>query len=218
MRSQLDQQLNKMDDISDEIRVTSQRVSSLEQDAGQPRRAMEVDGQANTKTRERTEGVATVVQAKHGNSCSADRVDLDPMYSTSFGDDCTGPPAPPCSGENALVDNGAAAPRSCLPSLEIRSPLAAGSLLPTGETSTATKITLNQPPVRLYLTEKTNLRALTPDISYDSSFFQKSSLSAASSCRRVIEIKSGENRMFDPGGSRSSPRLPVFGIVARVSL
>ena len=115
----------------------------LEHDARQPRLAMEVDGPANTKTRERTEGAATAVQAIHGDSCSADRIDLDPMYYTSFSDDCTGPPAPPCLGENALVDNGAAAPKSCLPSLEMHSPSAAGGLLPTGETSTATKITLN---------------------------------------------------------------------------
>ena len=93
------------------------------------------------KTRERTEGAATVVQAMHGDSCSATRVDPDPMCSTSFGDDCTGPPTPPCSGENALVDNGAAAPKSCPPSSEMRSPTAAGGLLPTGKASLATRTT-----------------------------------------------------------------------------
>ena len=95
-----------------------QRVSSLEQDAWQPRFAMETDGQAETKTRERTEGAATAVQAMHGDSYSATLVYPDPMCSTSFGDDCTGPSAPPYSGENALVDNGAVAPKSCLLSLE----------------------------------------------------------------------------------------------------
>ena len=50
---------------------------------------MVADGQASMKTRERTEGDATAVQAMHGDSCSADRVDPDLMYSTSFGDDCT---------------------------------------------------------------------------------------------------------------------------------
>ena len=92
MRSQLDQQLKNMDEISDEMRVMSQRVSSLEQDARQSRLSMEADGQADTKTRERMEGAATAVQAMHGDSCSATRV----MCSTSFGDGCTGPPAPPC--------------------------------------------------------------------------------------------------------------------------
>ena len=94
------------------MRVTSQSVSSLEQDARQPSLAMEADGQADTKTRERTEGAATAVQAMHGVSCSAIRVDSDPMCSTSFGDDCTEPPAPPCSGENALEDKSAVAPKS----------------------------------------------------------------------------------------------------------
>ena len=128
-------------------RGTSHHVSSLEQDARQPGLAMETDGAANTKTRECTEGAATAVQAMRGVSCSADRVDPDPMCSTSSSDDCTGPPAPPCSRENALVDNRAAAPKSCLPFLKRRSPSAADGLLPTGEASTATKITFNKPPL-----------------------------------------------------------------------
>ena len=87
-----------MDEISEDLRSMDHHVTSLEQDAQQPRLAMEAGGPANTKTRGRTEGAATVVQAMHGDSCSIDRVDPDPMCSTSFGDDCTGPPAPPCSG------------------------------------------------------------------------------------------------------------------------
>ena len=101
------------------MRATNQSEASLEQDARQLRLAMEVDGPANTKTSERTEGAATAVQAICGDSCSADRTYLDKMCSTSSGDDCTGPPAPPCSGENALVDNRAAAPKSCLSSWEM---------------------------------------------------------------------------------------------------
>ena len=91
----------------------NQRLKDLEHGAQQPRLSMETDGPANTKTRKRTEGTATAVQAMHGDSCFADQVDPDPMCSTSFGDDCTGPPALPCSGETALVDNSAAAPKSC---------------------------------------------------------------------------------------------------------
>ena len=209
--------VENLDEIMKMARGISQRVTSLEQVARQPRLAMVADGQADTKTRERTEGAATAVQVMYGDSCSADRVDPDPMCSTSSGDDCTGPPAPPCSGENALVDNRAAAPKSCFPSLEMRSPTAAGGLLPTGKASTATRTTFSQPPLRFYSTEetdsKTNLRTRILYVSYDSSF-----LRVAYSCRRAIETKSGENRMFDLGGSRSSPRLPVFGIVARVAL
>ena len=196
-KERFDRRDRKLKKLSDEMRVMSQRVSSLEQDARQPRLAMEADGQAKTNTRERTEGAATAGQAKHGyNSCSTDRVALDPMCSTSFGDDYTGPPAPPCSGKNTLVDNGAAAPKSSLPSLKMRSPSAAGGLVPTSETSTATKITLKQPPLWLYLTEETNLRTLTPCVSCNSSFFQKINLPSAPCCRKVIETKTGENGML----------------------
>ena len=54
--------LDKMNVLADEMRGTRQRIASLEQDARQPRLAMEADGQADTKTRERTEGAAKVVQ------------------------------------------------------------------------------------------------------------------------------------------------------------
>ena len=119
-----------------------QRLARIEHDAWQSRLAMEADGPPDTKTRERTEGAVTAVRAMHGDSCSANRVDPDPMCSISFCDDCTGPPTPPCSGENALIDNGAATPKSCLILLEMRT-TAAGGFLPTGKTSTATKTTFD---------------------------------------------------------------------------
>ena len=97
------------------------------------------------------------------------------------------------------------------------SPTAAGGILPTGEASIATRTTFNQPPLRLYSTEETNSTS-TPYVSYDSSFFQKSNLPAASSCSRVVDTKSGEYRVRFRRFSRSSPRLPVFGIMARVAL
>ena len=90
---------------------------------------METDGPADTKTRERTEGAAKAVQAKHGESCTARRVQDGPKTSTCFGV-MAEPPAPPCR-DDVLVENGAAAPKSCLPSLEMRSPIAADGLLPT---------------------------------------------------------------------------------------
>ena len=137
------------------MRVKDQREASPEQDAWQPRLVMMADGQADKKTRERTEGAATAVQAMHGDSCSANRVDPDPMFYQR--DDCTGPPALPCSRENALVDSGAAAPKSCHSPSEMRTTTAAGGLLPAGEISTATKTTFYQPPLRLYSTKETNL-------------------------------------------------------------
>ena len=110
----------KLDNVAKYWQSMDQRLAGLEPDARHPRLAMVADGQANTKTRERP----------HGGSCSADRIDPDPMCSTSFGNGCTEPPAPPCSGENALVDKGAAAPNSCLPSLKMRTTTAASGSLP----------------------------------------------------------------------------------------
>ena len=114
------------------------------------------------------------------------------MCSTSFGDDSTGPPALPCSMDDALVDSGAAASKSFLSSLEMRTTSAAGGLLPTGETSTVIKTTYNLSPLRLFSTEetnlkKTNLRTPISSISYDSSVFWKNNLPAAPSCQRVIQ-------------------------------
>ena len=207
-------------EIKEDWRSMNQRLTSLEQDARQPRLAIEADGKAETKTRERTEGAVTAVQAMHGDSCHANRVDPDQMMCcTSFVDDCTGPPALPCSRENVLVDNGAAAPNLRLPPFKMRSPTATGGLLPTGEASIATRTTFNLLPLRLYLTEETSSqKPSTQSVSYDGSFFWKNNLSAAPSCRRVIETKSGQSRMFNPGGSRSFPCLPAFGNVARVAL
>ena len=124
-----------MDDIT---RPLDQHVTSLEHDARQPGLAREAGGPADTKTRERTEGAATAVQAMHGNSCSGTRVDPGPK--TSF---CFGVMAEPLDfpfRDDVLVENGDVSPKSCLPPLEMmRSSSAAGGLLPTGETSMATK-------------------------------------------------------------------------------
>ena len=126
-----------MEEYADDLRSVGQRESGLEQDARQPRLAMEADGAANTKTRECTEGTTTAVQAMYGDSFSACRVDPGPMTnSTSFGM-MTEPPALPYR-EDVVVESGDAAPKSCLSSLEMRTTTAAGGLLPTGKTSTAT--------------------------------------------------------------------------------
>ena len=75
---------------------------------------MEADVPADKKSPERTESAATAVQAKYGDSCSANLVDPDPKSSASFGDGFTESPAFPCSRDDALVDNGAVAPKSSL--------------------------------------------------------------------------------------------------------
>ena len=206
MRSLLGKQEKMLDKFKDDIvGLCDQLALRLEQDARQPRFTMEVDGPANTKTRERTEGAATAVQAMRGDSFSARRVEPGPnTNSTSFGVKAE-PPALPCR-DDVVVESGDAAPKSCLPSLEMRSPTAAGGLVPTGEastptdtSSTATGTNFNQPPLRFYTTEETdleansketNLRTSTPYASSDSSVFQESNLLTALYCRRVVETKS----------------------------
>ena len=132
-----------------------QLSACLEPEARQPRLAMEADGPANTKTRKRTEGVAIAVQAMRGDSCTtAQKVQDGPKTSISFGV-MAKPPDLPCR-EDVLVENGATSPESCLPSLQMRSSTAAGGLVPTGEASTATETTSNEPLLRFYETEETN--------------------------------------------------------------
>ena len=209
------------DELKELMRRLEQHLLSQEEDARQPRLAMEkADGYANTKTRERTEGAATAVQAMGGDGFSARRVEPGPnTNSTSFGV-MAERPALPCR-DDVVVESGDAAPKSCLPSLEMRSSTAAGDLVPTGEVSTATETNFNQPPLRYHSTKEadseasskeTNLRTSTQYASYDSSVFQESNLPAAPYCRRVVGTKSRQNRTFDPGGSQSHLRaFPFLG-------
>ena len=228
MRSRLEEQENTLDKFKDGIMGLFGRLAArLEQDARQPRLAMEADGPANTKTHERMEGAATAVQAMHGDSCTtAQKVQDGPKTSISFGV-MAEPPDLPCR-EDVLVEDGATSPKSCLPSLEMRSSTAAGGLVPTAEasiltdtSSTATETNFNQPPLRFYTIEETdseensketNLRTPIPYASYDSSVFQESNLPAAPYCRRMVETKSRQNRTFDPGGSQGHLRdCPSLG-------
>ena len=170
---------------------------------------------ADTKTRERTEGAVTAVQAVRGDGFSARRVEPGPnTNSTSFGVKVK-PPALPCR-DDVVVECGDAASESCLPSLEMRSPTAGAGLVPTGEASTATETNVNQPPLRFCSTEKTDLEAKNswtsvPSASYDgSSVFQERNLSATLYCRRVVDTKSRQKRTFDPGGSRGHLRACPF--------
>ena len=197
--------------MAEEIRVVDQRVSSLQQDARQPNALLW------WKTGKQTPRLAIVRRAplQQFKRCmgiavlQTNRVDPDPMCTTSFGDDCTGPPALSCSREEALVDKGAATPKSCLSPLEMRSPIAAGGLLPTGETSTATTNTFDHPALWFYLTEETNLRTSILYILYFSSFEWIYSRQALF-WPRVIETKSGQNSMSDLGGSQGRLHVCPF--------
>ena len=53
-------------------------------------------------------------------------------------------------------------------------------------------------------------KTLTPYASYNSSVFQTSNLPAAYYCRRVVEIKSRQDRTFDPGGLQGYLRACLF--------
>ena len=125
------------------------------------------------------------------------------------------PPDLPCR-EDVLVEGDATSPGSCLPSLKMRSPTPAGGLLPTGEASTATKTTSNEPLLGFYPTEemnpeedskKENLWTSIASGCYGSSFWK---LLAAPYCRRVVHTKSRQNRTFDPGGSQGHLRACPF--------
>ena len=167
----------------------------------------------STKTRERTEGAATAEQATRGDCFSACRVEPGPTTnSTSFGMKAE-PPALLCRDDSA-VECGTAAFKSCLPSMEMRPSTAAGGLVPTGETSTASETTLNEQSLRLCPTEETDLeaknsRTSVPPASYNSSS-SSGKPSAAPYCRRIVDTKSGQNRTFDSGGSPGYPRACPF--------
>ena len=225
MKVAFDRWDKKLDEISDEMKKMDQHVASLKHGARQPRLAMEADGLANTKNRERTEGAATAAQAMRGDCFSARRVEPGPnTNSTSFGVKAK-PPVLPCR-DDVVVECGAAASESCLPFLEMRPSTAAGGLVPTGEASKATETNYNQLPLQLCSTEeRDHLEANCKKTSVSStsngssSVFQERNLSASPYCRRVVDTESRQNRTFDPGGSRGHLRAcPFFGIVARVGL
>ena len=205
-----------MSHFEEQAELLEKHLTRLEHGARQPRLSMEANAQANTKTRERTEGAATAVQAMRGDSFSARRVEPGPnTNSTSFGVKAK-PPALPCR-DDVVVDRSVAASESCLPYLEMRSSTVAGGLAPTGEASTASGTTSNEPLLRFYETEEMNPEGdskmedswtLTPSASYDSSSFWR--LSATPYCRRVVGTKSKKNRTFDPGGARVHLRACPF--------
>ena len=190
IKSLLKQQEKKLDRFHDDVtRLFDQLAVHLEQDARQARLAMEADGPANSKTRERTESAATAVQAMHGDSCTAQKVQDGPNTSISFGVKAE-PPALPCR-DDVVVESGDTAPKSCLPSLKIRTTTAAGGLVPTGKISTATETTSNEPLLRFYAAEEITPKEKKIWTSilfawYDSSFWK---LLPALSGQRVIETK-----------------------------
>ena len=204
----IDKHIGMISELYDEMGVLDQLVASLEQDARQPRLDMKADGQADTKTWERTEGAAKAVQAKHGDSCTAQKAQDGPKTSICFGANAE-PPAFPYR-DDVVVENGVVVPKSCLSPLEMRTTTAGGGLLLTGETSTATRTIFNSTVFWLCQTEETYSEITSIPCAWYDSRFRRNKLLAAPSCRKVVETKSGQNRMFDPGGSEGCLRACPF--------
>ena len=85
MKSHFERLEKTFDKLKMMMRLLEHHLGSQAQGTRQPRLAMEADRIANTKTRERTEDAAAALQAMHGDSFSACRVDPGPKTSTSFG-------------------------------------------------------------------------------------------------------------------------------------
>ena len=148
------------------MRATRQRLADLEHDVRQPRLAAKVDVPTVKKTHTGAEE-APANQAKHGDSCSAKKVDPDPMCLTSFRDDSTEPPALPCR-DDVLVNKGAAVPKPCLSPVEMRTLTAAGGLPPASTAFVVTRAIFHQSPLWLCPTEEINFRA---SIQYATMYF-----------------------------------------------
>ena len=133
-------------------------------------------------------------------SQTVDPLPSPPDRSTSFSVNAESP-ALPCRND-VFVENGAAAPKSCLSHLEMRTPTAAGS-------SSATMTILHQLPLWLYPTEEIQFRT---SIQYDSyySIFWRINNQQTPFWPRVIDTKEGQNLVFDPGGSIDRLRACPF--------
>ena len=161
---------------------------------------METDVRTDTKTRKRMKDVAAE-RVTSGDNSSA-QVNPDPMCLTSFGGDSTESPALPCSRDDAVVDNGAAAPKSCLSPVEMRTLTAARDLVLAGKVCTATRIIFYQPPLWFCQTEEINSRTTIQYAMDDSSFWKM----------KVSEEKLSQTLAFDPGGSTGRlPPCPFLG-------
>ena len=229
----LNEILDKMEEQTEVLK--KQRLTRLEHGARQPRLATEADGQADTKTRERTEGAATAVQAMRGDCFSARRVEPGPTTNpTRFGVKAE-PPALPCR-DDSVVECGTAASESCLPSMEMRPSIASGGLVPTGEASNASKTTYNQPPLRFCSTEKTDhLEAKTHGLQFHP---PRTTAAASGDClllptaggsltqnpgkigsliQAVLEVTSAPARLWDRGARWFMVRFEGLGQLKRAS-
>ena len=174
------------------MRTTSQRLAGLQHEGRQPRLASGADAKPGIKTRRQTEEAA-VDRVKNGDSSSS-RVDDGPTSLTEFGmiAEPFSMTLEKCIGD-ALINEGAQAPKPHLPPVEVRMLLlAAGGLLPAGTASTTMRtIFLPTPRLRSFClakmrTSQTNFKQV-----------------ARPYWRKAIEKKSRQTLVFDPGGCTS---------------
>ena len=134
----------------------------------------------------------------NGDSSFA-RVDYGPMSLASFGMIAV-PSAVPCK-DDALVNRGAEAPKPCLSPGDIRTTTTAGGLLPTGTASAAMMTIFSRPLPCWTLGEKTKRIALTNFNQFALPYW-----------RKVIQTKSRQTLVFDPGGCSGRLRgCPFLG-------
>ena len=192
--------LDRMRETNDRmLRATDQRSAGLEQDARQPCFTMETDVTSGNRTRKRTKDAAAD-RVIGGNSSFA-QINPNPMCLISFGNESTEPPAFPCCRNDPIVDKGAAASKSCISPVEMRTLKATRGLLPTGTASTATRTIFHQPPLWFCPTEGMNSRtSIQYATTYYSSFWKI----------KVLETKLRQTLVFDPGGSTARLRACSF--------
>ena len=100
--------------------------------------------------------------------------------------------------DDVVVNKGAEAPKPCLSLLEMRSPRAAGGLLPAGTTFTATRTIFHQPLLWFCPTKEIYSRTSIKHSTTYSSFW------------KIEETKTRQTLVFDPWGSTSRPRACPF--------
>ena len=178
--------------LEDKENNTNQRLEDLRNEARQPRLTTEIDVKPDTKDCKRTMGATAADQAKHGGSSSA-RVDDDPTRLASFGMIAESRLTTPekCIGD-ALVNKGTEGPKPHFPPVEVRmlSSVADG-LMPAGTASTSTMTAIFSPPLFSWsLSKETKERTGRTKLNQ-----------LAPLCwRKVIQTKSRQTLVFDPGG------------------
>ena len=163
--------------------------------------ATEAHVSTDKNTRKHAEDAAAD-QAKHGDSCSAKRVDTGPsMCLASFGDDSTEPPVLLRCRDDAMVDKGAAALKPYFSPVKMRMLAGTGGLIPAGTAFTATRTIFHQLHLWFCPAEEMSFRT---SIQYTTKYY--------SSFWKVLETKAGQTLMFDPGGCAGRLRgCPFLG-------